>query len=39
MMTHDSEYGFTRQHRIAILKLADVELTEDVALVTDTIEG
>ena len=39
----DSEYGFTlrpaRSRRIGSQKLADVEFADDVALITDTIEG
>ena len=39
----DSDYGFTlrpaRSGRIGSQKLADVEFTDDVALITDTIEG
>ena len=39
----DSEYGFTlrtaRSTRIGSQMLADVEIADDVALITDTIEG
>ena len=39
----DSAYGFTLRHarsrRIGNQKLADVELADDVALMTDTMEG
>ena len=39
----DSEYGFTlrpaRSRRIGSQKLADVEFADDVAFITDTMEG
>ena len=40
---HDSDFGYTlrsaRCRRIGAEKIADIEFADDVALITDTIEG